>query len=111
MNFRMSSNVAVSTGRLGEAVDFYSTVLGFTERSVDSDLAELDTGPLKLYIVNDEEIAGFVMELSVDDLEAARDELLSHGCEVVRWRGKGKDCYIRDPFGTVFNLWEEPEAG
>ena len=46
------------------------------------------------------------MELFVEDLEQARDELLAQGCEVVRWRGKGRDCYIRDPFGVTYNLWE-----
>ncbi len=44
------------------------------------------------------------------DLEAARDQLVAKGCEVVSWEGKGEDCYIRDPFGFMFNLWEEPEA-
>jgi len=26
---------------------------------------------------------------------------------VVKWEGKGNDCYMRDPFGLVFNLWEK----
>jgi catechol 2,3-dioxygenase-like lactoylglutathione lyase family enzyme len=107
----MSSNVAVSTERFHEAVGFYTRVLGFQDRSADPGQVELDAGPLRLYIVDDEEIMGMVMELLVDDLEAARDELLAQGCEVVRWRGKGRDCYVRDPFGVVFNLWESPEGG
>ena len=47
------------------------------------------------------------MELFVRDLEGAREELLANGCEVIRWRGKGQDCHIRDPFGVIFNLWEK----
>jgi catechol 2,3-dioxygenase-like lactoylglutathione lyase family enzyme len=39
MSFRMSSNVAVRTGRFSEAVDFYTNVLGFRNRSDDPDLA------------------------------------------------------------------------
>jgi len=26
------------------------------------------------------------------------------------WEGKGKDCYMRDPFGLTFNLWEENQT-
>lgn len=39
--------------------------------------------------------------------------LLAHpevkGCQVVVWEGGGKPCYMRDPYGFVFNLWEAPE--
>jgi hypothetical protein len=48
------------------------------------------------------------MELLVDDLEDARDELVANGCEILRWRGRGQDCYIKDPFGVIFNLWKIP---
>ena len=106
MKFRMSPNVAVRTRQVADAVEFYSQVLGFPDRSSDPDQADLDASPLNLFIIKDHEISGPVMELFVDDLEQARDELLAHGCKVLRWRGKGQDCYIQDPFGVVFNLWE-----
>jgi predicted enzyme related to lactoylglutathione lyase len=47
------------------------------------------------------------MELFVDDLAEARKRLEANGCKVLRWRGKGQDCYIQDPFGVIFNIWEE----
>lgn len=106
MKYRMSPNVAVRTDRTKEAVAFYSELLGFTDRSSAPDLADLDASPLNLFIIEDQEFSGPVMELFVDDLEAARDELLAHGCQVLRWRGKGQDCYVQDPFGVVFNLWQ-----
>ena len=112
MAFRMSPNVAVRTERLSEAVDFYTKVLGFENRSEDAELADLDARPLNLFVIQDEEFRGPVMELFVDDLDAAREELVARGCEVVRWRGKGQDCYVQDPFGVVFNLWEDsPNKG
>jgi catechol 2,3-dioxygenase-like lactoylglutathione lyase family enzyme len=106
MKFRISPNVAVRTRQVADAVEFYSQVLGFPDRSSDPDQADLDASPLNLFIIKDHEISGPVMELFVDDLDQARDELLAHGCKVLRWRGKGQDCYIQDPFGVVFNLWE-----
>ena len=108
MKFRMSPNIAVRTERFSDAVTFYSRVLGFPNRSDDPALGDHDAEPLNLFVIEDDEISGLVMELFVEDLEAAREELLTNGCEVVRWLGKGQDCYIRDPFGVIYNLWEQP---
>ena len=47
------------------------------------------------------------MEFNVDDLDEAKEYLLANDCTVVKWEGKGKDCYMRDPYGLVFNLWEK----
>jgi catechol 2,3-dioxygenase-like lactoylglutathione lyase family enzyme len=110
MAFRMSPNVAVRTTSAGSAVDFYTRVLGFQLRVAKDGVADIEAGPFNLFVIEDDEVGGPVMELFVDDLEAARDELVANGCEVVRWRGKGQDCYVRDPFGVVFNLWEESHA-
>jgi catechol 2,3-dioxygenase-like lactoylglutathione lyase family enzyme len=102
----MSPNIAVRTDRFDEAVSFYTEVLGLEDRSKEPDLADLDASPLRLFVIGDEEISGAVMELFVEDLESARETLVEAGCEVLRWEGKGADCYVRDPFGVIFNLWE-----
>jgi len=111
MHYKMSPNIAVRTEHFSNAIAFYTEVLGFNNRSSNPELADLDAGPLNMFIIEDHELSGPVMELFVEDLEQARDELLAHGCEVIRWRGKGQDCYIRDPFGVVFNLWEVSDSG
>lgn len=108
MRFRLSPNVALRTTEAGRAVEFYSGVLGFPVTDESGGESTIDAPPLTLFIIHDDEVAGPVHELFVEDLEAARDELVANGCEVVRWRGKGQDCYIRDPFGVMFNLWEDP---
>jgi predicted enzyme related to lactoylglutathione lyase len=107
MKFRMSPNIAVRTqGQFAEAVEFYSKVLGFPNRSTDANLGDMDADPITLFVLEDDELRGPVMELFVDDLEQARDHLVANGCKVLRWRGKGQDCYIEDPFGVRFNIWE-----
>lgn len=106
MRFRMSPNIAVRTEQFSEAIAFYSEILGFRKRSNDPELADLDANPLNMFIIEDHEVSGPVMELFVEDLEQARERLVANGCEVIRWRGKGQDCYIRDPFGVLFNIWE-----
>jgi len=108
MKFRMSPNVAVRTqGQLAEAVNFYSNILGFQNRSDNPELGDLDASPINLFVLEDDEFRGPVMELFVDDLEEARKTLEANGCKVLRWRGKGQDCYIQDPFGVIFNIWEK----
>ena len=107
MKFRMSPNIAIRHKDYEKAVDFYTNVIGFENRSSDPDLADFDAAPINLFVLADDEFSGPVMELFVDDLEAARDHLLANGCKVLRWRGKKQDCYIQDPFGVIYNLWEE----
>lgn len=107
MKIRMSSNIAVRTDRVQAALDFYSRVLGFHNRSDDPCFGDFEASPLTMYVDEDDELNGVVMELIVDDLDLARDELVGNGCEVIRWRGKGQDCYLRDPFGVIYNIWEE----
>ncbi|MEM7348648.1 MAG: VOC family protein [Chloroflexota bacterium] len=110
MKYKMSPNVAIRTKKTEAALEFYSKALGFPNRSTDPDLADLDAAPLTLFIIEDDEISGPVMELFVDVLEQAREELVALGCPVLRWRGKGQDCYIQDPFGVIFNVWEEKSS-
>lgn len=109
MTFKMSPNVAVRTRRFSEAIDFYTKVLGFQNRSDNPDLADLDASPLNLFVDEDLEIRGPVLELFVDDLEEARETLVAEGCQILRWRGKGQDCYAEDPFGVIFNVWEKTD--
>ena len=108
MKFRMSPNGAIRTqGQFAQALDFYTKVLGFQNRSTDPELGDLDADPINLFVLEDDEFRGPVMELFVDNLEEARETLESNGCKVLRWRGKGQDCYVQDPFGVIFNVWEE----
>ena len=107
MKFRMSPNIAVRTqNQFSKAVDFYTNVLGFQNRSNDPELGDLDANPINLFVLEDDEFRGPVMELFVDDLEKAREILEANGCKVLRWHGKGQDCYVQDPFGVIFNIWE-----
>ena len=107
MKFKMSPNVAVRTDRYQEALDFYANIFGFENRSDDPELGDFDAHPLRLFVIEDPELKGLIHELFVEDLEAAREKLVNAGCKVIRWRGKGQDCYIQDPFGVIYNLWEE----
>ena len=107
VQFKMSTNIAVEHKNFNEAVAFYQDVMGLENRSTDPNLGDFDAGLITLYVQEDHEVSGPVLEFFVDDLEGARDHLVKNGCKVIRWRGKGQDCYVQDSFGVIYNLWEE----
>lgn len=105
--FKMSTNFAVRTQDIQKAKAFYSDFLGFKLRNETSTELDIDAHPLTLFAIKDEITSGPILELFVPNLEKAKIELQSKGCTIIKWEGKGKDCYIKDPFGVVFNIWEE----
>ena len=107
MKIRMSPNIAVRSAQFAAAVDFYGSILGFHTRSTEPGAAEFDAYPITIFVDDDAEFSGPILELFVDDVDEARKYLVKHGCKVVRWRGKGQDCYVKDPFGVIYNLWED----
>jgi len=108
MNFKMSKNIGYQVENVEKAKHFYESVMGLQE-SEDSNVKEIEfrTKHNSIFLIPGSENLGPIMEVVVSDLEAAKKYLVENGCEIVRWHGKGKDCYVKDPFGMVFNVWEE----
>lgn len=102
----MSTNIAVQTTKPEEAIEFYTKILGFKDKINEPDFAGIDANPLRIFVQKDEQVSGLVMELFVENLEEAKKTLLENGCKIIRWEGLGKDCYIEDPFGLRFNIWQ-----
>ena len=47
---------------------------------------------------------GPVLEVTVDDVKEAKRRLVARGCEIVKDEPDFPRCYIKDPFGLIFNL-------
>ena len=47
---------------------------------------------------------GPVLEVTVDSVEAARLRLVKNGCVVVKHEPDFPRCYVKDPFGLIYNL-------
>jgi catechol 2,3-dioxygenase-like lactoylglutathione lyase family enzyme len=71
---KMSPNIAVRNKDFDAAVEFYSNVLGFKNRSTNPELADFDANPINLFVDNDDEFSGPILELFVNNLEEARTE-------------------------------------
>ena len=106
MKFKMSSAVSLQTADPEQAFSFYTKVLGFPSLD-EGDARGVDVAPLTMYVGSRQYCDGLLMELIVDDVEAARGHLVENGCTVVHWDGAGKACIIEDPFGIRFNLWQD----
>ena len=107
--YKPSCCVAYQVPDHRKAVEFYSRVFGFPVVCETTENVELNASPVRLFI-DQGPLLGPIMEIVVDNLETARVELLAHGCTEVRWDGPGKPCYLLDPFGICFNVWEDSKA-
>jgi catechol 2,3-dioxygenase-like lactoylglutathione lyase family enzyme len=104
----MSKNIGFQVEDVEKAKLFYERIMGLKEPAQSNvDEVEFQTNHNAIFLIPGNKNLGPIMELVVNNLHEAKVHLVGNGCEIVRWEGKGKDCYVRDPFGMVFNVWEE----
>ena len=100
-----SRDIIIQTGNFAAAVQFYRDVLRFNVTYESERLVGFETGSFCLY-VEPGPLEGPASEFLAPDLAAAKRELLATGCRVVAEDPGIPRCYLRDPFGLVFNLSE-----
>jgi catechol 2,3-dioxygenase-like lactoylglutathione lyase family enzyme len=103
--FKSSRDVIIQTDNLGGAIEFYETTLGFPVTDRSRDLVEFETGAFRLYVEKGDR-PGPVFDFLVPDIQATKTRLLAAGCTLVEEDPAVPRCYIRDPFGLVFNIEE-----
>jgi catechol 2,3-dioxygenase-like lactoylglutathione lyase family enzyme len=84
------------------AAAFYVKHLGFaiTSREPNHGLAGKQ---INLYIEKGPPL-GPVFEVTVPNVDEARSRLVEQGCVVVKDEPEFPRCYVRDPFGLIYNL-------
>ena len=105
--FRKSNHASVLARDLTAARDYYETVMELELLDSTDEQLVFKTGDSFFYVVRNLDRTGTVLEFYVDNLNVAKERLVSKGCQIIKWEEKGKDCYLKDPFGVIFNLWEE----
>jgi predicted enzyme related to lactoylglutathione lyase len=100
---RSSRDVIIRTDRWTEAVRFYESVLGFKVATRDEAMVGLETGSFRLYVEAGEP-HGPVFDFLVADVPATRDRLIAAGCSLIEEDTSLPRCYLRDPYGVVFNV-------
>ena len=98
-----SRDVIIRTRNWSEAVRFYQEVLGFAVSSRNEAIVGFETGAFRLYVAPGP-AHGPVFDFLAADVAATKARLLAAGCTLVEEDPTLPRCYLRDPFGVVFNV-------
>lgn len=103
--FQSSRDVIIRTGKLKEAAKFYKSVLGLPVTMKSKTMMGFETGSFCLY-VEEGTAHGPVFDFLAPDVQAAKKKLVAAGCVVLEENPEIPRCYVRDPYGIVFNIGE-----
>jgi predicted enzyme related to lactoylglutathione lyase len=84
------------------AASFYVEQLGF-QVTGETPMLSLHGRNINLFIERGPAL-GPVLEVTVQSVEEAKARLVKNGCVVVKDEPDFPRCYVRDPFGLIYNL-------
>ena len=102
---RSSRDVIVRTPEVKAAAEFYQKVLGLTVTQRTGNIVGFETGALQLFVEQGDALP-VVLDFLVRDVQATKAVLVAAGCTIVEENPNIPRCYMRDPFGLLFNLGE-----
>jgi hypothetical protein len=82
---------------------FYVNHLGFEITDNNPKMIGLHGKHINLFIEPGPSL-GPVLEVTVDNVVDAKQRLVEEGCEVVKDEPDFPRCYVKDPFGLIYNL-------
>jgi catechol 2,3-dioxygenase-like lactoylglutathione lyase family enzyme len=86
-----------------KATLFYVNHLGFEITDNNPKMIGLRGKHINLFIEPGPSL-GPVLEVTVDNVVDAKQRLAEEGCEVVKDEPDFPRCYVKDPFGLIYNL-------
>jgi hypothetical protein len=105
MSYEMSNCMCVQVPDMEKARTFYETLFHGRVVHEDEKGIKLEADTFRIFLDKGDTM-GSILEGFIPYMEQAREELIDAGCTPVLWESKGKRCYLRDPFGVIFNLFE-----
>jgi catechol 2,3-dioxygenase-like lactoylglutathione lyase family enzyme len=85
------------------AASFYVNELGFEITGDQPNMISLHGDHINLFIERGPAL-GPVLEVTVANVEQAKLQLVKNGCEIVKDEPDFPRCYVKDPFGLIYNL-------
>jgi predicted enzyme related to lactoylglutathione lyase len=85
------------------AAAFYVKELGFEVTDETSNLISIHGPNINLFIERGPGL-GPVLEVTVENVEQAKARLTKEGCEIIKDEPEFPRCYVKDPFGLIYNL-------
>jgi hypothetical protein len=85
------------------AASFYVEQLGFEITDEVPHMISLHGEHINLFIERGPAL-GPVLEITVVNVEEAKQRLLKNGCAIIKDEPDFPRCYIKDPFGLIYKL-------
>lgn len=104
-----SRDIILRTQNWTEAIEFYRSVLGLPITYRDPSIIGFETGSFQLFVEKGDD-HGPVFEFLVADVQSTKQKLIAAGCIVIEENTSTPRCYMRDPYGLVFNLGRAQEV-
>jgi hypothetical protein len=104
------SDILIQSEEAEKAAAFYVEELGFAITGETPDMISLHGHHINLFIERGP-MLGPVLEVTVKDVEEARSQLSKKGCEIVKDEPDFPRCYVKDPFGLIYNLKRAARQG
>ncbi|MGA2275318.1 MAG: VOC family protein [Bryobacteraceae bacterium] len=85
------------------AASFYVKQLGFEITDEQPNMISLHGEHINLFIERGPAL-GPVLEVTVGSVEDVKARLTKNGCEIVKDEPDFPRCYVKDPYGLIYNL-------
>lgn len=103
MGNTFGTDILIQSENPEKAAAFYVKELGFEITDDNPNMIGLHGDHINLFIERGP-MLGPVLEVTVENVEAAKASLAKKGCEIIKDEPDFPRCYIRDPFGLIYNL-------
>jgi hypothetical protein len=97
------SDILIQAEDPKSAASFYVDHLGFEITDEKPHMIGLHGKHINLFIERGPAL-GPVLEVTVPNVEEAKRTLVNAGCEIVKDEPAFPRCYVKDPFGLIYNL-------
>ena len=103
MSNKFGTDIIIQTQDPKNAALFYVKQLGFEITDEKPNMISLHGKHINLFIERGPAL-GSVLEVTVDSVEEAKLRLVENGCEIVKDEPDFPRCYVKDPYGLIYNL-------
>jgi catechol 2,3-dioxygenase-like lactoylglutathione lyase family enzyme len=100
---RFGTDILIQAPDPKNAALFYVNQLGFEITDETPNMISLHGDHINFFIERGPAL-GTVLEVTVGNVEEAKVRLVKNGCEIVKDEPGFPRCYIKDPFGLIYNL-------
>lgn len=100
---RFGTDILIQAQDPNKAARFYIEYLGFEITEDNPKMIGLHGKHINLFIEPGPPL-GPVLEVTVENVESAKTRLVKNGCEIVKDEPEFPRCYIKDPYGLIYNL-------